>query len=40
MVQLRTQVSRLSVEVVEKVLDTRLDAGAQATAQKFVQERS
>lgn len=39
-VQLRSQVARLTVDVVEKVLDTRLDAGAQAAAQKYIQERS
>jgi F-type H+-transporting ATPase subunit b len=40
LVQLRTQVAKLTVDVVEKVLDTKLDAGAQAAAQKYVQERS
>jgi len=40
LVQLRTQVARLTVDVVEKVLDTKLDAGAQAAAQKYIQERS
>ena len=40
MVQLRTQIARLTVDVVEKVLETKLDAGAQAAAQKFIQERS
>ncbi|HUR37961.1 MAG TPA: ATP synthase F0 subunit B [Planctomycetota bacterium] len=38
--QLRSQVAKLTVDVVEKVLDTKLDAGAQAAAQKYVQERS
>lgn len=40
MVQLRSQVAKLTVDVVEKVLDTKLDAGAQAAAQKYIQERS
>ncbi len=40
LVQLRSQVARLTVDVVEKVLDTKLDAGAQAAAQKYIQERS
>lgn len=40
LVQLRTQVARLTVDVAEKVLDTRLDAGALAAAQKYIQERS
>ena len=40
LVQLRSDVTRLTLEVAEKVMDTRLDAGAQAVIQKYIQERS
>jgi F-type H+-transporting ATPase subunit b len=40
LVQLRSDVTRLTVDVAEKVMDTKLDAGAQAVVQKYLQERS
>ncbi len=40
LVQLRSDVTRLTLEVAEKVMDTKLDAGAQAAVQKYIQERS
>lgn len=41
MVQLRTEVTRLTIEVAEKVLDTKLDPAAHgAVVQKFIQGRS
>jgi F-type H+-transporting ATPase subunit b len=40
LVQLRSDVTRLTLEVAEKVMETRLDAGAQAVVQKYIQERS
>jgi F-type H+-transporting ATPase subunit b len=41
LVQLRTEVTRLTLEVAEKVLDTKLDPAAHgAVVQKFIQGRS
>ena len=41
LVQLRTEVTRLSIEVAEKVLETKLDPAAHgAVVQKFIQGRS
>jgi F-type H+-transporting ATPase subunit b len=41
MVELRTDVTRLSLEVAEKAMATRLDPAVHgATVQKFIQERS
>ena len=40
LVQLRSDVTRLTLDVAEKVMDTKLDAGAQAAVQKYIQERS
>jgi F-type H+-transporting ATPase subunit b len=41
LVQLRTEVTRLTLEVAEKVMDTRLDPAVHGvTVQKFIQERS
>jgi F-type H+-transporting ATPase subunit b len=38
--QLRSDVTRLTMDVAEKVMDTKLGAGAQAVVQKYLQERS
>jgi F0F1-type ATP synthase membrane subunit b/b' len=38
--KLRAEVTRLTLEVTEKVLDTKLDASHGAQVQKFIQERS
>ncbi len=40
LVKLRAEVARLTLEVAEKVLETKLDPSAQAVVQKFVSERS
>ena len=40
LVQLRSDVNRLTLEVAEKVMETKLDPGAQALVQKYLQERS
>ncbi|MBI3854513.1 MAG: ATP synthase F0 subunit B [Planctomycetes bacterium] len=41
MVQLRAEVTRLTLEVAEKVMDTRLDPASHGAAvRKFIQERS
>jgi F-type H+-transporting ATPase subunit b len=40
LVQLRSDVARLALDVAEKVMVTRLDASAQSVVQKFIQERS
>src|SRR5262249_13661885 len=41
LVKLRSDVTRLTVEVAEKVMDTKLDpVAAGAAVQKFIQERS
>src|SRR5258708_29118019 len=40
LVQLRSDVTRLTLDVAEKVMDTKLDAGAQTAVQKYIQERS
>jgi F-type H+-transporting ATPase subunit b len=40
LVQLRSDVTRLTLDVAEKVMDTKLSPGAQALVQKYVQERS
>ncbi|HLY74319.1 MAG TPA: ATP synthase F0 subunit B [Planctomycetota bacterium] len=40
LVQLRSDVTQLTLEVAEKVMETRLDSGARALVQKYIQERS
>ena len=41
LVQLRAEVTRLTLQVAEKVMETKLDAATHgATVQKFIQERS
>ncbi|MBV8880450.1 MAG: hypothetical protein JO332_10830, partial [Planctomycetaceae bacterium] len=38
--QLRSEVTRLTLDVAEKVMETKLDGNAQGAVQKFIQERS